>query len=79
LTPVDPRDWQPGAASFTATLPLPAGFAPGDYTLALWLPDEAPTLQADPLYAIRFANVETWDETTGYNRLGTVRVEAPAP
>ena len=79
LTPVDPRDWQPGAAGFTATLPLPADLAPGEYTLALWLPDEAATLQANPLYAIRFANVETWDETTGYNRLGTVRVEAPAP
>ena len=79
LTPVDPRDWQPGTASFTATLPLPADLAPGEYRLALWLPDEAPTLQADPLYAIRFANVETWDETTGYNHLGAVRVEAPAP
>jgi hypothetical protein len=46
------------------------------YNLALWLPDEAETLQANPQYAVRFANEGIWDETTGYNILGKIKVDS---
>jgi hypothetical protein len=73
---VDPRTWQPGISSFTAKIRLPSKMKEMQYNLALWLPDEAETLQDNPLYAIQFANEGTWDETTGYNILGTVAVDA---
>ncbi len=73
-TDVDPRRWEPGEHTFSATLNLPSDLPPGDYRLALWLPDSAETLQADPRYAIRFANENTWDAAHGWNVLGSVRV-----
>ena len=71
---VDPRRWQPGEHTFSATLSLPADLPPGDYRLALWLPDPAETLRDDPRYAIRFANENTWDAAHGWNVLGGVHV-----
>jgi hypothetical protein len=73
---LDPRTWQPGSSAFTASLRLPSKITEGEYNLALWLPDEAETLQANPHYAVRFANEEIWDEATGYNLLGKVNVDA---
>lgn len=72
---LDPRKWQPGEASFTASIRLPSNMAGMDYNLALWLPDEAETLQSNPLYAVQFANEGVWDESTGYNILGVVKVD----
>jgi hypothetical protein len=73
---LDPRTWQPGSSSFTAKIRLPSRMAEGDYNLALWLPDEAEALQMNPLYAVQFANEETWEEATGYNILGKVNVDS---
>jgi hypothetical protein len=57
----------------TATIEFEAGIpdsAPsGDYDLFLNLPDPMLTVKRDPRYAIRLANEDTWEETTGYNRL----------
>jgi hypothetical protein len=78
LDPLDPRSLQPGDSSFTIQLRLPSGMADGIYTLALWLPDQAESLQNNPLYAIRFANENTWDETTGYNIFGQVTLSNTA-
>lgn len=78
LEPLDARSFQPGASSFMAQLRLPSNMAEGAYNLALWLPDPAASLQNNPLYAIRFANENTWDETTGYNLLGQVTVSKSA-
>lgn len=75
---LDPRAWQPGSSSFTARIRLPSGMQEMEYNLALWLPDEAETLQSNPLYAVQFANEGTWDESTGYNILGTVSVDSSA-
>lgn len=75
---LDPRAWQPGESAFTVKLRLPSGMAEGKYNLALWLPDEAETLQNNPLYAVRFANENVWDEATGYNILGQVNVSHSA-
>jgi hypothetical protein len=73
---LDPRIWQPGSSSFTAKIRLPSNVEEGDYNLALWLPDEAETLQANPLYAVRFANQDIWEDATGYNILGTIQVDS---
>lgn len=73
---LDPRTWQPGNSSITVSIRLPSKMTKGDYNLALWLPDEAETLQLNPLYAVQFANEGIWDETTGYNILGKVTVDS---
>ncbi|GEM_PF-3516574 len=73
-TDVDPRRWEPGEHTFTAAVALPADLRPGEYTLALWLPDPAETLRTAPHYAIRFANEGIWDAAHGWNVLGKVQV-----
>ena len=75
---LDPRTWQPGASSFTTSIRLPSKIDNGEYSLALWLPDEAEALQSNPLYAVQFANEGVWDESTGYNILGKVTVDSSA-
>ncbi|HEU0293692.1 MAG TPA: DUF4832 domain-containing protein [Anaerolineales bacterium] len=75
---LDPRTWQPGSSSFTARIRLPSKMEEAPYDLALWLPDEAETLQANPHYAVHFANAGIWDESTGYNILGKVAVDSSA-
>lgn len=72
----DPRRWRPGEETrFTARVTVPDDLVPGEYHLGLWLPDAAPTLQARPDFAIRFANPEVWDEATGTNLIGTIMIE----
>jgi hypothetical protein len=73
---LDLRTWQPSSSSFTAKIRLPSNMANGEYNFALWLPDEAETLRENPLYAVQFANEDTWDESTGYNILGNVNVDS---
>jgi hypothetical protein len=73
---LDPRSWQPGSSSFTVKVRLPASMGEGPYQLALWLPDEAETLQQNPLYAVQFANEGVWEEATGYNILGVINVDS---
>jgi hypothetical protein len=64
----DPRWWQPNTTTTVSqSCVLPATVSAGTYSLALWLPDAAPTLQSNPLYAVQFANVGVWDPTTGFN------------
>ena len=69
----DPRFW------FTDEMQtVEVSFVPknaGQYNIYLYLPDPKPTLHDDPRYAIRLANKDCWDETTGYNYLTTVTVE----
>ncbi len=74
VIPVDPRYWEPGAHSFTATLTLPANLPAGAYQLALWLPDPSSALRDDPRYAIRFANENVWDAEHGWNMLGEMEI-----
>ena len=69
LEHADPRRWEPGTHTITATLQIPATLQPGDYRLALWLPDPAPALHDDPRYAIRLNNEGVWDEAAGFNVL----------
>jgi hypothetical protein len=73
-TTLDPRSWQPGASSFSVSLPLPADAVAGNYQLALWLPDAYNTLRENPRYAVQFANEGTWNAEKGYNVLGDVQL-----
>lgn len=74
----DPRRWQPGNSSeLKAKAALPKDIPSGDYRLYLFLPDPEPTLSNRPEYAVRLANRDCWEETTGYNDLGVnIRIEA---
>ncbi len=80
LKSVDARRWAAGQdASFSKRIELPAEVPEGTYVLALWLPDEAEHLRANPLYSIRFAHDTGWDASNGYQVLGDVRVGDDAP
>ncbi|HEX3800289.1 MAG TPA: DUF4832 domain-containing protein [Verrucomicrobiae bacterium] len=89
---VDARHWLPGTNYILrARLSLPAAMPKGDYELLLNLPDPAPSLYANPAYAIRLANSnavssagailgDVWEKESGYHRLHqTLRISgAPA-
>ena len=65
----DPRYWMPGEkVTIDQTITLPDG-ASGEVTLSLNLPDPCETLHNNPMYSIRLANENVWDENTGYNKL----------
>lgn len=68
----DPRTWVSEARSITIkdSVLLPDTMAIGNYRLYLHLPDAHPSLANDPRYAIRLANQNTWNPTTGWNDLG---------
>jgi hypothetical protein len=68
----DPRRWAPSATiSISGGCTLPVSMTTGTYSWALWMPDEAQSLQDDPRYAVRLANQITWNATLGYNVLVT--------
>ena len=75
---IDSRQWEPGKATFTAKLHIPSNAEDGEYQFALWLPDAYESLLDNPLYSVRFANENVWDESTGFNVLGTVIVTKEA-
>ncbi|MDW8279247.1 MAG: DUF4832 domain-containing protein [Anaerolineales bacterium] len=72
----DLRRWEPGEHLLEAVVTLPPDLLPGEYPLALWLPDPSDSLRDDPRYAIRFANEGVWDAERGWNVLGTVTVQS---
>lgn len=67
----DPRGWLPNGATTTVyeQLTLPSDIPAGTYQLYLHLPDKYASLAADPRYAVRFANDDVWDSSTGMNNL----------
>ena len=66
----DPRLWiGPNEMTISENLTLPSTLISGNYKLYLHLPDSSPTLAARSEYAVRFANENTWESTTGYNNL----------
>lgn len=68
---LDARRWTSGSRhSVYIDVDLPERLKPGYYDLLLNLPDPATSLHARPEYAIRLANLGTWEALTGYNRLG---------
>ena len=66
---VDPRYWFAGqTATVDKVIDLPADVS-GECTLYLNLPDPKESLHDNPLFSIRLANKDSWDEATGYNKV----------
>lgn len=72
LDEIEPRIWLAGEYSFSIKLHIPSNAVKGEYQLALWLPDDYESLRNDPRYAVRFANENVWNESTGLNVLGSI-------
>lgn len=65
----DARKWWSGKINFKTTIVTKSDMPKGSYDLFIYLPDKYPSIAARPEYAIRFANENTWDASTGYNAL----------
>ena len=63
----DPRTWEPGTTTLDETVNLPAGLARGTCSLFLNLPD--PRLHDRADHAIRLADEDTWEASSGMNDL----------
>jgi hypothetical protein len=59
------------------SLGIPGNLTSGSYELFLHLPDSSARLAGDSRYAVRFANANAWESTTGYNRLNHTVVVLP--
>ncbi len=69
--PDDPRTWLPSnTLHINTSLNIPQDANPGNYRLLLALPDPEPTLAQRPQYAIRLANPDLWNPSTGQHDLG---------
>jgi hypothetical protein len=68
----DPRKWtaEAGTITINEAPDLPATMAEGTYQMYLHLPDAYESLAGDTRYAVRFANLNVWDQNTGMNNLG---------
>lgn len=67
---VDPRRWLTGdTVLVVANVGIPREVREGTYRLLLNLYDPAPSLRNRAEYCIRLANADTWEATTGMNRL----------
>ena len=76
----DPRRWQPGHTFIMEQPAIPSEVKEGTYRLYLWMPDQYESIKNDPRFAIRFGNVDVWDETTGYNDLhASIVISKDAP
>lgn len=73
---IDPRRLFPGISDFTTTFTLPDDMPQDEYKMYLHLPDACETLSDRPEYSIRLANIGVWEETTGRNLLGVVKVSS---
>ncbi|MBF2017209.1 MAG: DUF4832 domain-containing protein [Rivularia sp. T60_A2020_040] len=66
----DPRRWLPDSSNIVnVEAGLPENITTGEYDVFLNLPDPASRLYNRPEYSIRLANVDVWEESTGYNSL----------
>jgi hypothetical protein len=71
----DVRKWYSGDIKVTESVAIPSDLAAGDYEMLLNLPDAYASIAARPEYSIRLANNDTWEASTGYNKLNhTIKV-----
>lgn len=72
----DIRKWFPGSIKLEQSFNLPSDLAPGSYEVLLSMPDKYASIAARSEYAIRLANSNTWEDSTGYNKLNyTLTIE----
>ncbi len=70
VTDVDPRFWTAGDTNYvTLTAGIPADMAEGNYSAYIFLADPENRLHDNPDYAVRLANQNLWEDSTGYNSL----------
>jgi hypothetical protein len=69
---VDPRFWMPGETTIVKLSAELAATMRGTYQVYLNLPDPYTTLHDNPRFSIRLANINMWEETTGYNYLTNI-------
>lgn len=67
----DPRRWLPNGVVTTINeqLTVPANVPDGTYQLYLHMPDAYASIASNPAYAVRFANTNVWEASTGMNKL----------
>jgi len=70
VTEVDPRFWMAGDTMYVSvTGGIPVNMNEGDYNAFLFFADPEYRLHDNPDYAIRLANNNLWEDSTGYNSL----------
>ena len=70
VTEVDPRFWMAGDTMYVSvTGGIPANMNEGYYSAFLFFADPEYRLHDNPDYAIRLANNNLWEDSTGYNSL----------
>lgn len=67
----DPRRWKPNGVVTTVNeqVTIPSDVPSGTYELYLYLPDAYSSIASNPAYAIRFANNNVWEASSGMNKL----------
>lgn len=66
---VNVQHWSSGIIELNRSVTLPKNLQEGQYELLLNLPDADSSLRNRPEYSIRFANINTWEPETGFNKL----------
>lgn len=78
------QPYQPGDIEYTllthtikAEFRLPVDMEPGEWTLALWMPDSRATIRLRSDYAVRLANSVEWLDIAGHgmNKIGTINIK----
>jgi Domain of unknown function (DUF4832)/Domain of unknown function (DUF4874) len=73
---LDPRFWAPGQTTALETsLAIPGDLKPGKYDVLLHLYDPTTNLKTRAEYAIRLANTNIWEASTGLNKLRTLEIK----
>lgn len=66
----EPRTWLPGPThELHKQFRIPYDWPEGSYDVLVRLPDPEVSLHDDPRYAIRFANLDIWEESIGGNMI----------
>lgn len=65
----DVRKWYSGPVKLDGTITISTNIPKGKYELFLALPDKYASISNRPEYAIRLANKDVWESSTGYNKL----------
>jgi hypothetical protein len=66
------RTWYPGTHTITENITLPSAVKEGSYQLFLFFPDNYSSISNRPEFAVRLANENVWEASTGYNNLNMV-------